>query len=146
MITFLLLLYFAATRPDWVHGSPEAYPPERFLVAVGTGEDRAAAELRARAGLSADLETRIAAASHGDGTGASAGRDEVAAATARLLERIEIAGVWVDLDHRAHVLAVLDRSAAERTLSELSTATRPAGSAPAAADRAGALAAARRGR
>ena len=133
-----LLLLVAAARPDWVDGMPAAFPRDRFLVAVGTGDERGSAELRARAGVAAFFESRIAAVAQVQevegrasstarvqepdgsvGTAAVelrvasiAARQEVTAATAKLLEGVEIGDAWTDPTGRVFALAVLDRTRA----------------------------------
>ena len=124
-----LLILLAAPRPDWVDGMPAAFPRERFVVAVGTADDRAAAELRARAGIAAFFESRIAAAARVEETEGHAtanglelrvaslsARQEVTAATAKLLEGAEIAEAWTDAEGRSWALAVLDRARATDAL------------------------------
>jgi hypothetical protein len=124
-----LLLLAAAPRPDWVDGMPAAFPRDRFLVAVGTADERAAAELRARAGISAFFETRVTSAARVEETeararggglelrfAAIAASQEVSAVTAKLLEGVEIAEAWVDPQGRAYALAVLERARAVEVL------------------------------
>jgi len=136
-----LLLAALSARPDWVDRMPAAFPRERFLTAVGIGEDRATAEARARAGIAAFFESRVAAstqAQEAEGRAAavekvevagitleartelraatSAARQEVASVTAKLLEGVEIADAWTGEAGRVHALAVLDRARAVEVL------------------------------
>jgi len=128
-IAAALLVLLAAPRPDWVDGMPAAFPRDRFVVAVGTADDRAAAELRARAGIAAFFDSRVAAVarveeSEGHATenglelrvASVSARQEVTAATAKLLEGAEIADAWTDAGGRSWALAVLDRARATDAL------------------------------
>jgi len=125
----VLLVLAAVARPDWVDGMPAAFPRDRYVVAVGAADERAAAELRARAGIAAFFESRVVAAAHVEETEARArrggvelrvasvaARQEVTAASAKLLEGVEIAEVWLDPEGRSHALAVLDRGRASDVL------------------------------
>jgi hypothetical protein len=120
-----LLVLVTVARPDWVDGMPAAFPRDRFVVAVGAADERAAAELRARAGIAAFFESRVVAAAQVVETEARArrggvelrvasvaARQEVTASSSKLLEGVEIADVWVDPEGRSHALAVLDRTRA----------------------------------
>ena len=137
----LLLLAALAARPDWVDGMPAAFPRERFLVAVGAADDRPSAEARARAGVAAFFESRVAAASQvkeSEGRATASGtqtvlgvtvagqaelrvasiavQQEVTSVTAKLLEGVEVAEVWTDPAGRIFALAVLDRARAVEVL------------------------------
>jgi hypothetical protein len=127
----LLALAVAATqRPDWIDGMPGAFPRERWVTAVGVADQRDAAEARARAGVAAFFESRVAASTRAQETErrlAAAGAElrvattaashEVAAITAKLLEGVEVADVWTDpANGRTHALAVLERPRAVEVL------------------------------
>lgn len=128
MITALLLATaLNAASPDWVGGVSTQYPPERFVTGVGVAEDRASAEARARAAISAVFETRVASVSRvkeEEVRATVAGRDatttstrlamsqEVVAVTAAVLEGATIAAAWIDPSGQVYALAVLDRAAA----------------------------------
>lgn len=72
--------------PQWVSGSPDGYPRDRYVVGVGSGPDAEQAAARAR--------------------------DEVARQTNGELEGVRVAETWVDEDEGEHfALAVLDRAA-----------------------------------
>ncbi len=120
-----LVLAVAAPRPDWVDGMPAGFPRDRYLVAVGDADDRNTAEARARAGIAAFFESRVAAVaqvreSEGRATSGKAelrvasiaARQEVTSATAKLLEGVEIADAWTDPAGHVHALAVLERARA----------------------------------
>jgi len=141
MVAAALLVAALAARPDWVDGMPAAFPRERFVVAVGDGEDRAAAEARARAGIAAFFESRVASVSQSQQAEGSAtasrtervegssvttttelrvatlaARQEVTSATAKVLEGVDIADAWTDPAGRLFALAVLDRARAVKAL------------------------------
>ena len=141
MVASALLLAALAARPDWVDGMPAQFPRESYLVAVGTADDRPSAEARARAGVAAFFESRVAAVSQakeseGRATAAQVqtvdgftvtGRaelrvaslsvqQEVTSVTAKLLEGVEIADAWTDPAGRIFALAVLDRARAVEVL------------------------------
>jgi hypothetical protein len=141
VIAAALLVAALAARPDWVDGMPAKFPRERFLVAVGSADERPTAEARARAGIAAFFESRVssvtrATETEGHATASRTDRvegvavtaatelraatisasQEVASATAKLLEGVEIADAWTDPEGRIHALAVLDRARAVETL------------------------------
>ncbi len=141
MVTQALLLVALAARPDWVDGMPAAFPREKWLVAVGSAEDWAAAEGRARAGIAAFFESRLAATSRsseseGRATATQvqdvggvqvaarvelkvasfAAQQEVTSVTAKLLEGVEIGDAWTNPAGRVFALAVLDRGRAVEVL------------------------------
>lgn len=138
MSALLLALAVAASpRPDWIDGMAAAFPRERYVTAVGAADQRDGAEARARAGVASFFESRVAASTRvaesesvARSTGTApvvagvelrvatmAASQEVAAATAKLLEGVEIADVWTDpASGRIHALAVLDRPRALEVL------------------------------
>jgi hypothetical protein len=141
MLGAALLVAALAARPDWVDGMPAAFPRDRFLVAVGEAEDRTTAEARARAGVAAFFESRVAAVSRARESegrervarteevggvavearaelrvASFAAQQEVTSVTAKLLEGVEIGDAWTDPAGRSHALAVLDRARAVEVL------------------------------
>ena len=124
---------FSAERtPGWVNGTAEFFPNELYIVGVGSGDERADAETRARAAVSAVFSVRISAQ-----TTISASQSEIVdgarsklsstnsviqdatAATDRVLEGVTIAESWEDPEtKRVYALAVLNRKKAALILRE----------------------------
>ncbi len=131
-------------RPDWIDGESLEWPRHRYVVGVGSAEDRATAENRARAEIARVfaarvLSTTVSSASESTATahGSSATvaqvavSDETRSSTDKVLEGVEIVTAWEEAaTRRVFALAVLDRrSGAERLrarLADLDAAARPA--------------------
>lgn len=125
----LVLLHLALgcagspVRPEWVGGTPQAYPAARYLLGRGQGDTPALARDRARADLaknfrvrvSEESEDRVTYAGQAQGEASSARLEAqasrwIAARTDQVLEGSRIAEAWQDPESRAHhALAVLDR-------------------------------------
>ena len=126
----LALLACAARGPEWLDGSADAYPPERYLIGVGSGPGVDAARDRARAEIARSLEVHIEdevldrTESRSDPEGRGAGRSviervaiETRTTTEAELEGVRIAEIWTDpRTQQAWALAVLDRESTARAL------------------------------
>ncbi len=124
-------------KPDWLSTQSAAYPADRYLTAVGSGENRRMAEDSAYAGLSRifqakvestarDLETVLQQSSSGaQGTGPTRVQRSLVlqqmtvVSTDKILENVVIAETWEDPDDsRVYVLAVMDRGRSAAILHE----------------------------
>jgi len=136
-------LQAAERKPDWIGRESGRWPREMYITGVGSGDERAVAEDRARADLarvfSAHVSsTLIATASEesvrtdrGDAhTEQIAVVDETRSVTDKVLEGVEIADVWQDSSSRqVYALAILDRQQAavrlDGKLEEMGQRARP---------------------
>ncbi|PLX93226.1 MAG: hypothetical protein C0621_08165 [Desulfuromonas sp.] len=130
LILFLLGACSAPKRPDWLRGQSSLYPPQSYLIGIGTDTQRSRAEDRARSEIAKTFEVEIAATfsseeSHwlAQGTGTDGEtyeqqvREELAASTHRMISGVRIAEVWFDDKNESYsALAVLDRVRAARPL------------------------------
>jgi hypothetical protein len=135
MTATVLALLFAASvctgqKPDWLKGKSPKYPDELYIVGVGTGKTREAAENQARAGIAKVFKVDISAVTGTVTTESITTKDrkassdlsektvaEVEVGVKKTLEGTEIAVFWEDTETGTmHALAVLDRSAAASIL------------------------------
>lgn len=122
----------AGKPPDWVHGESSRYPRERYLIGVGSGDVRKAAEDGAYAALSRIFAAEVSQRTRewekylqteaGDKT-ASQREIEMdqltAVSTQKILENVSIAESYLDESTKTHyALAVMDRQKAGSTLRE----------------------------
>ena len=124
----LALLACAGGGPDWIDGSTEAYPHDRYLIGVGSGPGLDSARDRARAEIARSFEVHIedevldrtesSTAAEGDPSARIVVEQiaiETRTTTAADLEGVRIAELWTDPDtQQTYALAVLDRQAAAR--------------------------------
>jgi hypothetical protein len=110
-------------RPDWIDGESLEWPRQWFLCGVGSGDDRATAEDRARAQIARVFTMRVlsttasfaaesTATAHGISATAShvAVSDDTQSSTEKVLEGVEIVAGWQDpATHQVYSLAALDR-------------------------------------
>jgi hypothetical protein len=112
-------------KPDWVSGSSMEYPRDKYLVGVGSADDRGAAEDRARGEISRIFTSQVtvnSASSALESTAQKSGaKDEnsfsqsvahsVETVSQKMLEGVEIPETWQDDASRVwYALAVLDKS------------------------------------
>ena len=104
--------------PAWLRNPQSVYPEERFLVAVGEGDTRRAAENAAAANLSRIFEARIEADEHlldqSRETDSELVRTtdftaDINIASAQTLYNIQHAEAWQDNRGRFHAVAYLER-------------------------------------
>lgn len=127
LVTAALLLGATAAlaadaAPKWVDGSSVMYPREKYLVGVGTADDRASAESRAKASIASVFSTEVSStttvqASERSGGGTSeysqSISQDVQTATRKVLEGVEIAEQWFNKATGQHfALAILNRAKA----------------------------------
>jgi hypothetical protein len=149
-------------KPDWVEHESAEWPREMYLLGVGSADERAIAEDRARAGIARVFTTHVSSALSAS-TGESSVRkdrsaswteeisvnEETRSTTDKILEGVEIVQVWQDPQSRQfYALAALDRQQAasrlEARLDALETSARPLRARLEAPEKASALAAAMR--
>jgi hypothetical protein len=134
--TLLALLFAAGTctgqKPDWLTGKSSKFPDEFYLVGVGAGKTREAAENQARASIAKIFSVDVSAMTGTVTTETITTKDQKVSAdlsqktvsdvqvgVKKTLEGTEIADSWEDPQTGTmHVLAVLDRSAAQAILEE----------------------------
>lgn len=121
-----------AAAPDWIDGSSERYPPNVFLVGIGSADDLATARDRARADLAKIFRVTVDEVSRdqqqfsqqGGGAGEYAAdvQRDLVLRTEQVLQGVTIPESWRDpASGRHHALAVLNRSqAAARLRSDIS--------------------------
>ena len=116
----------ADSRPDWVDGTSQSYPRERYLIGIGMADDRAAASDRARAEISKifttfvtvttdlhEAETSSQPGAKTDNSFSSAISQSLQTASKKVLEGVEVVENWKDTaSMQQYALAVLDRSKA----------------------------------
>lgn len=121
-----------AQKPDWLTGKSSKFPGEFYLVGVGAGKTREAAENQARASIAKIFKVDVSAVTGTVTTETVSTKDqkvsadlnqktvsEVEVGVSKTLEGTEIADSWEDPETGTmHVLAVLDRSAAQSILEE----------------------------
>ncbi len=111
--------------PDWIGGSSMEYPRERYLVGVGSADDRSTAEDRARGEISRIFSSKVSvktasAASESTVQGQGA-KDEnsfsqsvansVQTVSKKVLEGVEVPQSWQDNASRVwYVLAIMDKA------------------------------------
>jgi hypothetical protein len=118
-------------KPDWVERESAEWPREMYVLGVGSADDRALAEDRARAEIARVFTTHVssvlaanAAESSVRTDGSSAVRsehiavsEETRSTTDKVLEGVEIVQIWQDPESRQiHALAALDRQQAAARL------------------------------
>jgi hypothetical protein len=152
----------AERKPDWIDRESGRWPREMYVTGVGSADERAVAEDRARADLARVFTSHVSSALNAtaseddirtDRGNAHSERitvvDETRSTTDKVLEGVEIAEVWLDTASRqTYALAVLDRQQAaariEAKLDELAQTAKPLRARLAAADKVLALNAALR--
>ena len=112
-------------KPDWVDGSSMEYPRDRYLVGVGSADDRAMAEDRARGEISRIFSSQVAvktASEASESTVQSSGAKDknsfsqsvansVKTVSKKVLEGVEVPQAWQDDASRIwYVLAVMDKA------------------------------------
>lgn len=116
--------------PDWVNGASVKYPGEAYLVGVGSGDTRTAAEDRAYAAISRIFSAEIDSRTEEwekylqtDGPGVKDDRRQIGIEQAtrissqRVLENVLIAERWMDEEKAIYyALAVMDRRHASASL------------------------------
>jgi hypothetical protein len=133
---FAVLLALAAagsSAPDWVEGQSRKYPREMYMTGVGSGDDRASAEDRARGEIArvfstvVTVNTRVfeAEKNKNDAKGKSETSfsnsvdQTVQTASRKVLEGTEIVETWKDQTaKRVYALAALDRHKAMASVEE----------------------------
>jgi hypothetical protein len=133
LIAFLVAVSLCpAQKPDWLTGKSSKYPNAFYLVGVGSGKTREAAENQARASIAKIFKADISAATGMVTTETITTKDkevsadmnektvsDVEVAVKKTLEGTEIADFWEDTETgTSHALAVLKRSAAQSILEE----------------------------
>jgi hypothetical protein len=117
-------------KPDWISGDSLDYPRHMVLSGVGSADDRATAEDRARAELARIFSTRVVSttSSYAEETSRSAGgrsdsarvnavSDATASSADKVLEGVVISATWQDpATHVVYALATLDRRQARARL------------------------------
>jgi len=125
-----------AREPDWIHGSSSQYPSELYLIGVGYGDNRKAAEDAAYAALARIFKAEIQARTtewenylqtdaQGETQASRQFRMDQATtvSTQKVLENVRITEVWRDESTAVHyALAVMDRRQAGSALRERITA------------------------
>ena len=162
MLPLLFALLIAAGRPDWVERESAEWPREMYLLGVGSADERAVAEDRARAGVAHIFTTHVSSALAASTAESSVRKERTAAwteqisvseetrsTTDKVLEGVEIVQVWQDpQSHQFYALAALDRQQAaarlDARLESLETSARPLRAHLDAPERATGLAAATR--
>jgi len=162
LLPFVVALLIAAGRPDWVERESAQWPREMYVLGVGSGDERAMAEDRARAEIARVFTTHVSSALAANTAESSVRTDRTAtrteqisvseetrSTTDKVLEGVEIVQVWQDPEsHQIYALAAMDRQrAAARLDARLDAVERSANPLRArlgAPDRAAALAAALR--
>ena len=135
ILPILIVLACAATvranpknpKPDWVDGSSMEYPRETYLTGVGSADDRATAEDRARGEISKIFRSQITVNSASEASESTVQRtgqkdetsfsqsvaDSVENVSKKVLVGVEVPEVWQDDASRVYyALAVLDKSKA----------------------------------
>jgi hypothetical protein len=121
-----------AQRPDWVQGTSKKFPAGLYLVGVGSGKTRDAAENQARASIAKNFKVEINATTGVVSTETLKRKDEtvtgesqektisdVEVGVRKTMEGIEIAEVYEDPSTGSiHALAVLKRSKAQAILED----------------------------
>ena len=143
MLPLLFALLIAAGRPDWVERESAEWPREMYLLGVGSADERAVAEDRARAGVARIFTTHVSSALAASTAESSVRKEHTAAwteqisvseetrsTTDKVLEGVEIVQVWQDpQSHQFYALAALDRQQAaarlDARLESLETSARP---------------------
>ena len=143
LLPLLFALLIAAGRPDWVERESAEWPREMYLLGVGSADERAVAEDRARAGVARIFTTHVSSALAASTAESSVRKERTAAwteqisvseetrsTTDKVLEGVEIVQVWRDpQSHQFYALAALDRQQAaarlDARLESLETSARP---------------------
>ena len=135
-VTLLALLIAVSTctaqKPDWLNGKSSKFPNAFYLVGIGAGKTRDAAENQARANIAKIFKVDISAATGMVTTETITTKaktvsadlnaktvSDVEVVVKKTLEGTEIAEFWEDTETGTmHALAVLKRSAAQSILEE----------------------------
>ena len=127
---------FSASKPDWIEGKSRKYPDELYLVGVGYGDSRKAAEDAAYAAIGRIFQAEIQSKTsewekyaQTDTKGKSQTTRDIqidqitSVATKKVLEDITIADIWEDKSQkRTYALGIMERRHATASLSEKITA------------------------
>ncbi len=143
----------AERKPDWIDRESGRWPREMYVTGVGSADERAVAEDRARADLARVFTSHVSSALNAtaseddvrtDRGAAHTERitvvDETRSTTDKVLEGVEIAEVWLDpASRQTYALAVLDRQQAaariEAKLDEMAQTAKPLRARLGAADK-----------
>lgn len=119
-------------RPDWVDGASIEYPRAKYLVGVGSADDRQTAEDRARGEISkifsttvqvdtniTESETNVSKNGKNDNAFQQSVSQNVQTASRKALEDVQLVENWQDQATRQYyALAVLDRAKAIRAVND----------------------------
>lgn len=114
---------FAAQKPDWIEGASRKYPDSQYLIGVGSGDTRQAAEDSAYAAISRIFHAEIGQMTQEwekflqEDTGRRTETTRTVTidqltqvSTKKVLEGVKIADVWEDeKEKKVFALAVMDR-------------------------------------
>ncbi len=123
---------FSASKPDWIEGKSRKYPDDMYLIGVGFGDTRKAAEDEAYAALSrifqADIQSKTKEWEkyvQTDVKGKSQSTRDIqidqltSVATNKVLEDVTIADVWISESEKlTYALVVMDRQHSMVSLNE----------------------------
>jgi hypothetical protein len=115
---------FAAQKPDWVEGTSKKYPDSQYLIGVGSGDTRQAAEDSAYGAISRVFHTEISQKTEEwekflqEDTGRKTTTSRTVTidqltqvSTKKVLEGVKITDAWEDeKEKRVYALAVMDRA------------------------------------
>jgi hypothetical protein len=117
-LSLVLFLTGCTSAPTWVENPKTAYPENRYLVAVGEGDTRRAAENTAAANLSRIFEARIDSDERLLDQTSENGKDferstdftaDISILSSQTLHNVQHAEAWKDGTGRYHAVAYLDR-------------------------------------
>ncbi len=106
------------TAPDWLSNPKTAYPESSYLVAVGEGDTRRAAENAAASNLARIFEAHIESDERLRDQTRESGKQferttdftaDISILSAQTLHNIQHAEAWIDQKGRVHAVAYLDR-------------------------------------
>lgn len=134
VLAFLLMFPWSETavKPDWVDGVSAKFPRVKYMIGVGSADDRPTAESRARAELTRSFSVYVTSRTDvresetvgqegksKTSTYSASVDDRIQSTSTKVLEGVEIADFWVDPDSKqCYALAVLDRSKAASALKD----------------------------
>src|SRR3972149_8425256 len=123
---------FGAAKPDWLEGKSKKYPDELYVIGVGYGDNRKAAEDAAYAAIARIFQAEIQSKTREwekyaqtDIKGKTQSTRDIqidqltTVATNKVLEDITIADIWVnDSEKLTYALAVMERRHAVASLND----------------------------
>lgn len=123
---------FSASKPDWIEGKSRKYPEDLYMIGVGFGDTRKAAEDAAYAALSrifqADIQSKTSEWEkyvQTDVKGKSQSTRDIqidqltSVATNKVLEDVTVADVWISESEKlTYALVVMERQHAMASLKE----------------------------